>query len=62
MLAPHMLAAFIARDRGFKAMQTELAKLEAKSSSRGTWRGWIEDENGAIVSFPDTDRSSSVNK
>lgn len=34
----------------------------AASWGRGTWRGWIEDENGTTVSFRDTNRSSPVSK
>jgi len=29
---------------------------------RGTWRGWIEDESGTTVSFPDSARSTPVSK
>lgn len=33
-LIPHMLAAFIARDRGFKALRAQAARLKAERTSK----------------------------
>ncbi|BEP53040.1 hypothetical protein GmRootV118_02840 [Variovorax sp. V118] len=45
------------------AGKTYVIQYEVKTSwGRGTWRGWIEDESGMTVSFPDTTRSSPVSK
>lgn len=43
--------------------RTYVIQYEVKTSwGRGTWRAWIEDEAGATVSMPDTNRASAVEK